>query len=320
MKRIVKWIAAVSAIIVLIIGIGLSMAITEDIPRQAMVEKYATPQSKFMDWGNGDRVHYRDQGKTDGPVLLLIHGSNASLNTWDGWVDELSDEFRVISVDLPGHGLTGAMHNTDYLAADMGDFIIAFCERLKIDTIIYAGNSMGGRIGLDVAFKKPELLKALILISSAGMRPDPDEETVGAFRLTRSALGRQILRHVTPRSIVEDTIRKIVYDPEQFVTPEKIDLYWEFMRMEGSREANIKRFSGYAAQEQIDLPLHQIATPTLIMWGAHDTLIKPKYGQRMHAAITSSTLIIYENAGHLAMEEIAQETAADARGFIAALD
>ena len=321
MSKIFMRTIIITAAIASLVASAFYFLSTPDISREEMAQKYSNESSKFIDWGNGDIVHYRDEGNAAGHTLILIHGSNASLQTWEPWVSLLKNDYRLISVDLPGHGLTGAMHNNDYQPDTMAKFIIELSDRLELENIVLAGNSMGGAVSLEVALKKPALVKGLILVSSAGMRSDVDDDQgVGAFRLARSALGREILRRVTPRSIVKDTLEKIVADPANFVTEERVDLYWDMLRMEGTRDANLIRFAGYAKRQPLDDQLSMITAPTLILWGNYDTLIKPKYGERMQKAISGSQLIIYENAGHMAMDEIPEETATDARRFLSALN
>jgi hypothetical protein len=71
-----------------------------DIPRSVLEAKYATPPSEFILLPDGARAHVRDQGNRNGPVLVLIHGSNASLFTWEPWVKRLGDTFRIVSMDM----------------------------------------------------------------------------------------------------------------------------------------------------------------------------------------------------------------------------
>ena len=315
--RIIVLIAALASLVTA----GVFFVTTPDIPREVMAQRYANDASVFLNWGNGDIVHYRDEGNASAQPIILIHGSNASLQTWEPWVELLKNDYRLISLDLPGHGLTGAMQNTNYQPDEMGAFIIEFAERLGLENVVLAGNSMGGYVSLEVVLRKPELVKALILISSSGMRRDADDEgSVGAFKLAQSEMGREILRRVTPRFVIEDTIKKIVADPDTFVTDERVDLYWDMQRMEGTRDANLKRFQGYAARGSVEDQISMITAPTLILWGRHDTLIKPKYGERMQKIIVGSELIIYENAGHMAMDEIPEQSALDARRFLTSLN
>src|SRR5258707_209446 len=77
-----------------------------DIPHAVLDRKYANPRSRFFDAPDGGRIHYRDEGRADRPTIVLVHGYCASLHTWEPWVERLRAHYRLISVDLPGHGLT----------------------------------------------------------------------------------------------------------------------------------------------------------------------------------------------------------------------
>src|SRR6187397_398902 len=90
-------------LLVLAIG-GIAATVRIDRPAAEVEARWARPPSKFVDV-DGLRVHVRDRGK--GPVVVLVHGSNSSLFTWEGWARALETDHRVITLDLPGHGLTG---------------------------------------------------------------------------------------------------------------------------------------------------------------------------------------------------------------------
>src|SRR5262245_48825341 len=78
----------------------------DDIPYAELAARYGNAESRYVDLPSGIRMHYRDEGQSTAPVILLVHGYSASLHTWEGWVPRLSEDYRVISIDLPGHGLT----------------------------------------------------------------------------------------------------------------------------------------------------------------------------------------------------------------------
>ena len=80
----------------------------DDIPYEQLEAVYANADSRYLAFDDGMRVHFRDVGPRDAPAIVLVHGFSASLHTWEPWVARLGDEYRVISVDLPGHGLTRA--------------------------------------------------------------------------------------------------------------------------------------------------------------------------------------------------------------------
>ena len=95
------------AIAAILVG-GYFFLSVPEIPRSVLEAKYATPPSQFLALKDVPRVHYRDQGPKTAPVLVLVHGSNASLFTWEPWVARLGDTFRIVTIDMPAHGLTGA--------------------------------------------------------------------------------------------------------------------------------------------------------------------------------------------------------------------
>ena len=98
MKRALKWIGG--GLVLLVVALVL-IGYAPDSDRATMRAKYAAPPSQFIDVGGGLTMHVRDQGKKatntdDPPVLVLLHGSNASLHTWEPWVARLGEKYRVI--------------------------------------------------------------------------------------------------------------------------------------------------------------------------------------------------------------------------------
>lgn len=308
-------------LVILLLGSGF--LISSDLMRDDLVAKYRNDKSFFYILPSGAFAHIRDEGKDesgpDKPAMFLIHGSNASLHTWEPWVARLRDDYRLISFDLPGHGLTGSVPGDDYSVSAMAHFVKEIHHLFKLNKVILVGNSMGGAVALQYALDHPADVQALVLVSPSGMQRDPEDRGVGAFRLVGSAFGREMMRYVTPRFMIENTLRKVVADPDNFVTEAMVDRYWELLRMTGSRDANIKRFAAYDPNRSLESELGKIAPPTLILWGAQDRLIKLKYGVKMSAAITDSQLIAYPELGHLAMEEDPTRTVRDTHAFLASV-
>jgi len=119
-----------------------SWAYSPSLPRETLTARYANDKSKFIDIG-GVRAHVRDQGNPDGIPLVLIHGAGGSLHVWEGWVGELGSKARLISVDLPGHELTGAWPRDVYTVEAYADFIEALVDALHLDRFVLAGHSLG---------------------------------------------------------------------------------------------------------------------------------------------------------------------------------
>lgn len=103
MLKVIKWLFIL--LIAAIVGLAI-WGYTPDRDPKDLMEKYGQSPSRILPLPNGQKVHIRDEGPRNAPVLLLLHGSNSSLHTWDGWVSKLKEKYRIVRYDQPGHGLT----------------------------------------------------------------------------------------------------------------------------------------------------------------------------------------------------------------------
>ncbi len=293
-----------------------SLMIASDLTKQGLIDKYVNEKSFFYFLPSGAEVHIRDQGNKDKPPIFLLHGSNASLHTWEPLVAQLKDDYRLISFDLPGHGLTGATSQEDYSNIAMANFTREVIELYDFNSVTLVGNSMGGGVALRYALMYPREVNALVLVSSGGIERDEGDSSVGAFALVSSDIALRLMRYFTPRFLVAHTLEGVVADPDNFVTDEMVTRYWELLRMAGSRDASIKRFSEANLEPSLEPLLRAVDPATLLIWGSQDRLIDPKYGIAMNTLIIGSLLKLYPQAGHLAHEEMPEQTAADIRAFL----
>jgi pimeloyl-ACP methyl ester carboxylesterase len=284
-----------------------------DIPRAILEAKYGGPPSHFIVLPDGTRTHVRDRGPRGALALLLIHGSNSSLYTWEPWVKRLSDTFRVITVDLPGHGLTGSVPNRDYTQEGMVKFIDGIADTFGLHRFAIGGNSMGGRASVLFTLTHPERVTHLVLVDSGGLPTKRVEPTPLAYRLMTIPIANRLLLHITPRSLIVDGLNSAIVHKE-IITDEMIDRYWDFIRMNGTREATITR--GRIRDKRIRDDIPNIKTPTLILWGEDDRTIPLEAAHAFHAAIAGSKLIVYPNTGHVPQEEVPDRSAADVRAFL----
>ena len=287
---------------------------TPDTDPAAMRAKYGAPPSHFVDLGGGLTVHLRDTGPRDAPALVLIHGSNASLQTWEPWAERLGQRYRIIRMDLPGHGLTGASPTRDYSPAAFVDVVERIRAKLGVDHIVLAGNSMGGGVAWHYALAHPDHVRALVLIDSVG-QPDPGNRTPPlAFRIARLPVLRNIAASITPRSLIADSLPGVFGDPK-LADAKMTDRYWELLRYPGNREATLDRFA-LKPDSATDAQLALLKLPVLILWGEKDRLIPLSSGEWLQAHIPGSRLIVYPGTGHLPMEERADRSAADVAAFV----
>ena len=145
--------AAIGLLVVLLLFSSLMIA--TDLTKQELIDEYANETSFFYFLPSGAEVHIRDQGDKNKPPLILMHGANGSLHNWEKLVAELKNDYRLISFDLPGHGLTGATPQEDYSNIAMANFTREVIELYDFDTVTLVGHSAGGGVALRYALMHP---------------------------------------------------------------------------------------------------------------------------------------------------------------------
>ena len=319
-----------SLITIVILLAALAVLLYKDeIPADIVDAKYTNAASQFFTMDNGARVHYRDQGNKAGPALVLVHGSNASLHTWEPWVSILGADYRIITMDLPAHGLTGATPDKDYGSEAQLQTVDALVTLLGVDNFTLGGNSMGGGVTWQYTLAHPEKVNAMILVDASGLpqfweqmqteqapesRAGKKKETPLFFQLMGKPWFRAISKYVDPYFITRQGLES-AYNHSPVVTDELIDRYYELALREGSREATLSRFAGPRPTRQPVDPT-EFSQPALIMWGREDALISVDFAHKFAAALPHATLVIYDDVGHVPMEEIPEKSAADTRAFL----
>ncbi len=301
-----------------ILGAGWLTLRRGDIPFEQLESVYANADSRYLAFGDDMRVHFRDVGPRDAEVIVLVHGFSASLHTWEPWVDNLKRDYRVISLDLPGHGLSRCLDNSEIGPVQFVETINRVANTLEIDHFTLAGNSMGGAAAWNYALAHPERLDGLVLVDAAGW---PRTETDGesrplVFRLLEVGIARRIMQDLDLSSLIKGGLEDSFGDPS-FVTAEMVERYATLARAPCHREALLALTSSQD-ERRIATPeqLASITTPTLVMHGELDNLIPVEHGRQFAAAIPGADLKLYAGVGHLPQEEIADLSASDLRTFL----
>lgn len=271
--------------------------------------QYANSESEYVEI-EGIEVHYRIEGQ--GPAIVLIHGTGASLHTWDGWVDQLKDKYTLYRLDLPAFGLTGPTIDRDYSLENYVEFIDAFTSSVGLDTFALAGNSLGGNIAWRYALAHPEQVSQLILIDASGY-PLEEPTKALAMQIAQNPILSPLLLHFTPRSLVYKNLEQVYGDPSK-IKEATVDRYHHMILRSGNRHAFVDRAKTTFTDATNLIPT--ISCPTLLLWGDKDTWVPPAMGDRFHKEITNTTLILYPGVGHIPMEEIPNKTAADVHNWM----
>jgi pimeloyl-ACP methyl ester carboxylesterase len=306
MKRFFKW--AGVALLIALIG-GLVIGWTPDTDPKVMKAKYANAASQFVNIREGLAVHVRDEGNRDSPAIVLIHGSNDSLQAWDPWTEMLKSKFRVIRLDLPGHGLTGPDPKGDYSNQAFSDVIEAVTHKLGCDRFTLVGHSMGGGVAISYALAHQARVSSLVLIDTAGGPSGSAAKLPIAFRIAQTPVLSTLMNIITPRSFIEKSVHQSV-EKQKIVTDQMIDRYWELLRFPGNRKATELRFRAKAKSFRI-AELHQLAMPTLILWGLADKGNPVATGHWFETNIPNAKLIAYPGVGHLPMQEASDRSEQD---------
>lgn len=309
-----KWFwRALGAIAALLVAAFLIFRVPDTDPAE-MLAKYGGPPSQMLAVGGGWRMHVRDEGPRDAPVIILLHGSNADLHTWQKWVDALKNEYRVIRFDQRGHGLTGPGTHDNHTLDRFTNDVETVADALDVGRFTLAGNSMGGAIAMNYAITHPERLEGLVLIDAAGAPVAQAGTGNLAFRLAAMPVVGDVLSQVLPRSVVEKSLSQSVSN-QAVVTPEVVDRYWELARYPGNRAATRQRFS--MPRTSFDAAMvEQVQVPALVMWGREDALIPYAAAGWYMEHLPDATLAAYPGIGHLPMEEAADRSVADLKAWL----
>ena len=302
---------------VLVIAIVLVAALayfwTPSTDPNLMRTKYGSGMDQYARTAEGMNVHYRASGPTDAPVLIMIHGTAASLHTWEPLRQRLDDRYRVIAYDQPGHGLTGPHPERNYDYSGMVDGLDAVFVAEGISEAVLIGNSMGGWVAWQDALENPHRVTSLVLLNAVGIPSDEELNSALGFKIMASPIGRMISQRVTPRSLVEQSVYDAI-EREEIITTEMVDRYWELLRYPGNRQAMGDMFARRPSDPSGELA--EIEQPTLVLWGDQDQLVPVSSAYEFERRMPNAEAIVYEGVGHLPMEEVPGAVAQDILDFL----
>ncbi|MDO8408521.1 MAG: alpha/beta hydrolase [Phenylobacterium sp.] len=310
-------------LLALVVATACLSACASDIPYAELEARYGGEASHYMDLPGDLRVHYRDQGNPQAEItLVMVHGFAASLHAWEPWVERLGEDYRLVSLDLPGHGLTRAPAGYQSSPEAQVAVVDAVATRLGLPPFVLAGNSMGGGVAWRYALAHPQKVRGLVLVNAAGWPAAAVDGEANSrplvFKLLETPVGRSLLRNLDPRPLAGRGLRQ-AYGDETLVTPELVDRYVALARAPGHRAilTDPRRRSG--AEPVTGQSFAAIAAPTLVMVGALDQVIPAERGAGFAQGIPGARLITYADGGHVPMEQLPDRTAEDLRVFLDSL-
>jgi pimeloyl-ACP methyl ester carboxylesterase len=271
----------------------------------------------------GRRVSVLTMGA--GTDVLLIHGlGGTKASFYETAASLAADGYRVHAIDLPGFGSSSKPATGPYTARWFADTVVAVMDRLGIGRAHIVGNSMGGRVAIEVALRNPERVHALALLCPAvafvkrGYHP--------IVRLMRPEFG--FLPHRLRRAMVSSQFSSLFHDPDAldpYVSDVVVD---EFQRIYSSAGARVA-FLSAARNIYLDAPfgkhgfyprLADLESPALFVWGSHDMLIPAGFKRHVAEWLPRAEQVVLEGCGHVPQVERPDETSALVGGFLAGID
>lgn len=247
----------------------------------------------------GQLMAYLDVGHGD-PVILM-HGFGGSMWQWEHQQQPLSTEFRVITPDLIGSGLSGKP-DIEYRPDQMLDYFVGFMDALQIRRATLVGNSMGAGLAIGMALAHPDRVSRLVLISGlpANVRERLTSPTIQRALDTPApswlaSFGNWLFGGV----MIESVLKEIVHDPA-LLTPAVIERSNRNRQRPGVipplmtvRDTLPLWETGFATR------IGEIGHTTLIVWGEEDRVFPLRVGEELHHTIKGSVLMRIPKAGHI---------------------
>jgi len=273
----------------------------------------------YADLKGDIKLAYVDEGKGK-ETILMIHGLGSYLPAWKKNIGELSKQYRVIAVDLPGYGKSSKLPHSGLMTFYAGA-IADLIQKLELGSVNLAGHSMGGQIAMVLALEKPELVKRLILVDPAGF----EAFHAGQKNWFKDVMTPNLVRLTTVDAIETNLASNFCRMPDDalFMIEDRIAMR-DANDFEAYCLAVARSVHGMVDQPVLD-KISQIKVPTLIFFGENDMLIPNRYlnpgftskiAKTGAGLIKGSKLIMVPKCGHFMMFEKSEVFNTETRNFI----
>ena len=269
---------------------------TPDLERAELEKRYVASSPQMLDV-DGLKVHYKETGPQAAPALLLMHGFGSSLQAWDDWSLKLEQKYRVIRLDLPGFGLTGASPANDYSEEKDLAILTHFADKLGLEKFSVIGHSMGGKMAWSLAASHPERVQALVLMAPDGF---PEAKDIGTKPYEVPAI-TGLIKYFLPKYLVRKSIEPAFVQADA-LNDALVNRYYDMLRAPGVRGAILERSNQTIYTDPVPR-LKAIKAPTLLIWGEQDQMIPSINAQSYANVLSNSTTVLVPKLGHLLQEE-----------------
>ena len=238
-------------------------------------------------------IYYQERG--EGSVLIFLHGFCESHEIWDELIPDISNHFRVITLDLPGFGKSPTLKSS-FSIKEVGRTIIEFIEFLHIQKCVVVGHSMGGYIALAIAEQRPDIMQGLCLFHSTA-QGDSEEKKLNRNKVVAFVQTNGV------RPFIETFVPGLFFQKNQ----ENIEKVYKIASKTSKKE--LIAYS-YAMRDRPDMTgfLKSFSNPILLIAGEKDSIISTFALQDQMKLIQNGKLIIMAETGHMGMFEDGKES------------
>ncbi|MFH1434892.1 MAG: alpha/beta hydrolase [Pseudomonadota bacterium] len=253
---------------------------------------------------DGTKIFYLDAGPDDSsriaPTVLLVHGFLVSSSSWADVIPGLSEKFRVVAPDLPGHGDSGIWENMQVSFTRLASFLYTFCDRLGIKSAAIVGHSMGGGISIVAAGMYSQLFtKAVFMDAIAYTIKLPFKSRI----VTKAGIGPLIFKKLYGWGMFRSYFKNDVFFDKSKIDEQRLKVYYESFDRPGARDFLYNALKVISHPSEVESKVPEVSVPTLIVWGGNDTLIPISSGHRLVKEIKGSRIEIIPDCGHPPQEE-----------------
>ena len=271
-------------------------------------------RSRFVEVA-GIRVHYQEAGRADAPAVLLIHGFCASNFVWGDVLLAIAEAgYRVVAPDLVGYGFSEKPRRGEYTIEAQARVIIGLLDKLGIARAALVGSSYGGAVAAMCALDYRERIERLILVGAVS---NNEVKSQPLLRLAASPVVGDLLSPVLidSRRLMQWRMRKVYAgENSHLLDAERLWAHHRPLRAANTHRAILRTLRRWDAA-RLEREAHLITQSTLLVWGEQDLDVPLRHGERLHARMLNSRLVVFRRCGHLPQEERPAEFAGLVAGF-----
>ena len=289
---------------------------------QTLFEPFARPRvasdlEQIEVEANGLQLSTYLYGPQDAPAVLWLHGLGATKTSWLPSLGPFAERFRMVVPDLPGHG-ESEKPRTDYTPRYYARAMRKLLDAVGLESAVVVGNSMGGRVALELAVRSPDRVRALALLAPAvpGLRV---RYLLGFMRIVPSEIGA--IPFPVRERLTRFVIGRLFSDPSVLSEESRLAAADEFIRI---YESPMARMAFLDSLRHVLLEpakpfwarMERVRTPALIVWGEDDHLLPVRLAGKLSEALPARDVLILPKVGHVPQLEALEQTNAAILKFL----